>query len=54
MTPPEVTWVVESGSPAWEAERITTALVVSAEKPWGVSIFVIRCPRVRMIRQPPR
>ena len=38
MTPPEVTCVVESGKPAWEAARITTALDVSAEKPCGVSM----------------
>ena len=53
MTPPDVTCVVDSGKPACEAARMITALDVSAVKPCGGSISVMRCPSVRMIRQPP-
>jgi hypothetical protein len=32
---------------------MTAADEVCAEKPWGVSIPVTRCPMVRTMRQPP-
>src|SRR5437868_4627089 len=53
MIPPEMTWVVERGNPAWEAARITVALAPWAEKPCAGSILMIRLPIVLMMRQPP-
>ena len=48
-----MTWVVESGKPACEADRITQAPTVCAAKPCAGSILMIRLPIVLMIRQPP-
>src|SRR3954452_14631982 len=53
MTPPEITWVVDSGKPACEAARMTAAPEPCATKPCAASILMIRVPMVRMIRQPP-
>src|SRR3954454_157985 len=53
MIAPDITWVVESGKPTCEADRITAAPVPWAAKPWAGSILMIRLPIVRMIRQPP-
>src|SRR5881227_1630894 len=53
ITPPEITWVVDSGKPTCEAARITAAPDPWAANPWAGSILMIRVPIVRMIRQPP-
>ncbi len=53
MTPPLITWVVESGKPKWVEARITAAPAPWEEKPWAASILMIRVPVVLMIRQPP-
>ena len=53
ITPPLITWVVESGKPKWVEARITAAPAPWAVKPWAVSILMIFEPIVRMIRQPP-
>src|SRR3954469_6908346 len=53
MTPPEMTWVVESGYPKWDDARMTAAPAPCALNPCAVSILMIRLPSVRMIRQPP-
>ena len=53
ITPPLITWVVESGKPKWEEARITAAPAPWAENPCAASILMIRVPIVRMIRQPP-
>ena len=53
ITPPLITWVVESGKPKWVEARITAAPAPWAEKPCAESILMIRVPIVRMIRQPP-
>src|SRR3954453_8979253 len=53
MIPPDITWVVDSGKPTCEAERITAAPTAWEAKPWAGSILMIRLPIVRMIRQPP-
>jgi hypothetical protein len=47
------TCVVDNGSPRWVEVRITAALVVSAVKPCVVWMVLTRCPKVRMMRQPP-
>ena len=53
MIAPEITCVVLTGMPKWEAMMITLAAVVSAAKPWTGSSLTTRVPMVRMIRQPP-
>src|SRR4051794_20184983 len=53
MTPPEMTCVVDSGKPRWEAVSTTAEPAPCAEKPCAGSILMIRLPIVRMIRQPP-
>ena len=53
ITPPLITWVVESGKPKCVEARITAAPAPWAEKPWAASILMIRVPVVLMIRQPP-
>ena len=53
MIPPEITWVVDSGKPTCDADRITAAPTLWAAKPCAGSILMIRVPIVRMIRQPP-
>ena len=53
MIAPVITWVVESGKPTCEADRITAAPVPWAAKPCAGSILMIRLPIVLMIRQPP-
>src|SRR5919202_5844851 len=53
MTPPEITCVVESGKPTWDAARITAAPLPWAANPWAGSILMIRLPIVLMMRQPP-
>ena len=53
ITPPEITWVVDSGKPTCEAARITAAPLPCAAKPCALSILMIRLPMVLMIRQPP-
>jgi hypothetical protein len=49
----EMTCVVETGMPKWEATMMIEAAVVSAAKPWTGSSFTTRWPIVFMIRQPP-
>ena len=49
----EMTWVVDTGAPIWEAVRMIVAAVVSAAKPWTGSSLTTRWPIVLMIRQPP-
>src|ERR1051325_7238193 len=53
MIAPEITCVVDSGKPTCDADRITAAPAPWAEKPCAGSIFMMRLPIVRMIRQPP-
>ena len=53
ITDPEITCVVETGKPRCAVVQRIDAQAVWAEKPCGGSIFAIRVPSVRMIRQPP-
>ena len=53
MIADEMTWVVDTGIPKWEAPMMIVAAVVSAAKPWTGSSFTTRWPIVLMIRQPP-
>ena len=52
-TEPEIVWVVETGKPKCAVPQRIDAHAVWAAKPCGGSIFAIRCPSVRMMRQPP-
>src|SRR5215218_1650392 len=49
----EMTWVVETGIPKWDAVKMIVAAVVSAAKPWTGSSLTTFWPMVLMIRQPP-
>src|SRR5258707_11722114 len=49
----EITWVVDTGIPKWDAVRMIVAAVVSAANPWTGSSLTTFWPIVRMIRQPP-
>src|SRR3954465_15684054 len=53
MIDPEMTCVVDSGKPTWDAERMTAAPAAWLAKPWAGSIWMIRLPIVLMMRQPP-
>ena len=53
ITPPLITWVVESGKPKWVEARITEAPTPCEVNPCAASILMIRVPVVLMIRQPP-
>src|SRR3954454_24821873 len=53
MIAPALTWVVDSGKPTCEAERITAAPDAWLANPWAGSIWMIRLPIVLMIRHPP-
>src|SRR5882757_6886958 len=54
ITPPLITWVVESGKPKCVDARITAAPAPWAENPCAASILMMRVPIVRMILQPPK
>src|SRR5204863_7601326 len=52
ITPPLITWVVESGKPKWVEARITAALAPCEEKPCAWCILMMRVPAVGRTREP--